>query len=88
MWHAIVIAIVLLSLRYYPEEKNVECLLLKWKWKYVPNRSEHWFKRRTWLEEQVLLYITWTGNARILDMSESQCRQIYPDMYNVVNMPE
>ena len=50
-------------------EKKVECLLLRQKWKNAsnPNRSEQWFKRRTWLEELVLLYINWTGNATILD---------------------
>ena len=30
--------LLLLLLKYYPEEKNVECLLLKQKWKNVPNR--------------------------------------------------
>ena len=51
-------------------EKKVECLLLRQKWKNVSNtnRSEQWFKRRTWLEELVLLYINWTGNATILDI--------------------
>ena len=39
-------------------------------------------------EEQVLLYITWTGNARILNMSESQLGQICLDMCNFVNIPE
>ena len=36
---------------------------------------------------QVLLYIIWIGNAKIVDMSESQCEQIYPDMCSIVNMP-
>ena len=28
------------------------------------------FKQRTWREEQVLFYMIWTGNARILNMPE------------------
>ena len=28
-------------------------------------------KRRTWLEEQVLVYIIWAGNVMILDIPES-----------------
>ena len=39
--------------------------------KNVLNKFGHWFKRRTRLEEQVVLYIIWTGSARILNMSES-----------------
>ena len=39
--------LILLLLKYYPEEKNVECLLLKQKLKNVPNRSEQVFERRT-----------------------------------------
>ena len=50
--------------------------------------DEQWFKKIPWLKEQVLLYITWTGNARILNMSESQCGQIFLDMCNFVNIPE
>ena len=56
--------------------------------KNAPIRSEKWFKRRTWLKEQILLYISWIGNARILNLSESQCGQICLDMCNFVNMPE
>ena len=82
------ILLLLLLLKYYPEEKIFECLLLKQQWKNVPNRSEQWFKRRTWLEELVLLYIIWTGNTRILDVSESHCGQICPDTWNAVSMPE
>ena len=52
--------LLLLILKYYPE-----------KWKNVSNRFELWFKRITWLEEQVLLYVIWTGNAKMLNMSES-----------------
>ena len=58
------------------------------KLKNVSTRSEQWFKKRTWLKEQVLLYIIWTGNARILYTSESQCEQICLDMSNFVNIPE
>ena len=36
--------LLLLLLKYYPEEKNLECLLLKQKFKNVPNRSEELFK--------------------------------------------
>ena len=70
------------------EEKNTDCLLLKQKWKNVPNRPEQWFKRRTWLEGQVLLYIVWTCNAKVLNMSEPQCGQICLDLCNFVNMHE
>ena len=52
------------------QKKNVECFLLKQRWKKVPNRFEQWFKRRTWLEEQVLIYTIWTGSARILNITE------------------
>ena len=37
-------------------------------------------------EEPDLLYIIWAGNARIRDMSESQCGQICPDICNFVMM--
>ena len=72
---SMLLLLLLLLLKSHPEGKNVECLLLK-QWENVPNRSKKWFKRRTLFEEQVLLYITWTSNARILNMSESQCGQI------------
>ena len=39
--------LILLLSKYYPEEKNVECLLLKQKSKNVPNRSGQLFERRT-----------------------------------------
>ena len=39
--------LLLLLLKYYPEERNIECLLLNQKWKNVLNNSEQWFKRRT-----------------------------------------
>ena len=67
-WHAIIIVIIAIEILSW--RKNVECLLLKQKWENVPNSSDQWFKRRTWLEEQVLLYIIWTGNGRILNISE------------------
>ena len=67
---------------------SLSCLIMKQKWKNVPSRSEQWFKRRTWLEEPGLLYITWTINDRILNMSGSQCWQISLDMCNSVNMLE
>ena len=59
-----------------------------WNTKLKNENVKQWFKRRTWLEEQVLFCITWTGIARILNMSESQCGQIRLDMCNIVNMPE
>ena len=64
--------------------KNVGCLLLKQKLKNVP-WFEQWFKRRTWLEEQVLVYTIWTGKTRILNMPEST--EIYPNMgkYSSIN---
>ena len=34
------------------------------------------------------LYVIWTGNARIMNMSEYQCGQICPDISNLVNIPE
>ena len=79
--------LLLLLFKNYPEEKNVEWLRLKWK--NAPNRSKQLFKRRTWLEEQVLLYISWTSNAKILNMAESwwQWGQICLNMCNFVNMP-
>ena len=52
----------------------------------VPSRSEQWFKRRAYLEEQSLLFIIWAGNAIILVMSEYQFGQICLDMCNFVNM--
>ena len=79
--------LLLLLLKYHLEEQNVKRLLLQ-KWKNVPNWPEMWFKTRTWLEEQVSLNITWTGNANILNLSESQCGQICLDMCNFVNIPE
>ena len=59
-----------------------------WNKKEKMKMQKQWFKRRTWLEEQVLLYFMWTGNARILNMSESQCGQIRLDMYNFVSVPK
>ena len=85
-WCAIIVVIVVIEVLSWSE--NVECLLYKQKWKTVPDRSEQWFKRRTWLEEQVLLYIFWTDNERILNMSETQCGQICLDMCNFVNICE
>ena len=68
--------------------RQSRCWMLTFETKIDPSRLEQLFKRRTWLEEQVLLYITWTGSARILNMSEFQCGQICLDMCNFVNMPE
>lgn len=68
------------------EKKHAEYLFLKKRWKNAPNRSEWWFRRRTWLEELVLLYIIWTANSRILDMCQYQCGQMCSDMCNFMNM--
>ena len=57
---------LLLLLKYYPEEKNVKCLLLKQQWKNAPEKFEQGFKIRTWPEKQVLVYIIWYGNYIIL----------------------
>ena len=69
---------LLLLLKYYPEEKNVECLLKKKMKKNIPNRFEQGFKRRTWLEEQVLVYTIWASDARVLNMPESA--EIFPNV--------
>ena len=71
-------------------------LLLKRKRKNVLNKFEQWLKRRTWLEEQVLLYIIWTDNARILNKSESaeicpsvgKYASISPTLWICLNMRE
>ena len=89
-WHAIIIVIIIIEVLSWG--KNVECLYLEQK-KNIPKRFEQWLKRRTWLEEQVLVYIIWTGNARILNMPESaeigpKCWQICHNMCNPVNMLE
>ena len=88
-WRTYVVGMLLslFLLKHYPEGKNVENLLSKQQ-KNDPNRSENWFKRRTWFEEQVFLCITWTNNARILNMSEPQCGQICRAMCNFVNISE
>ena len=67
------------------EEQNVECLLLKQKWKDISNRFEQWFKRKTWLEEQMLVYTIWSDDATILNMPESA--EIYKNMGNFKNIP-
>ena len=70
-------------------EKKVECLLLRQKWKNVsnPNRSEQWFKKRTWLEE--LGYFTLIEPVMLRSwISDYQCGQICPDMCNFVIMTE
>ena len=77
-WHAIIIVIVVIEILSL--KKNVECLLLRQKWKNVPNRLEQWFKRRTWLEEQLLVYKIWIGNASILNMPGST--EILPNVGN------
>ena len=67
---------------YWNTTLKKKCWVLTFtKMKNLSNRSEQWFKKRTWFEEQVLFYIT-------LNRSQSQCGQIYFDMYNFANMPE
>ena len=88
--------LLLLLMKCYREEQHVESLLLKQKWENVPNRFGRWFKRRTWLEEQVLLYTIWIGNSKILNMPESaempKCGQIFlhncNKNCNFVDLPE
>ena len=63
----------LLLLKYYPEGKDVECLQLKQKWKIFPNSFEQLLKKRTWLERQVLVYIIWIGNTKVLPESAEIC---------------
>ena len=83
---AIIIVIVIIEKLSW--RKKIWMLTFETKIKNVPNKSEQWFKRRTWLKKQVLFYITWTGHDRILNVSESQCEQICLDMCNFANMPE
>ena len=73
-WNTILKKKILNVYFWYKNEKN------------DPNRYEQWFKTR--LEGQVLLYITWAGKVRIINISESQFRQICLDMCNFVSMPE
>ena len=40
------------------------------------------------LKSRCCFTLLWTGNVRILNISESQCGQIYLDMFTFVNMPE
>ena len=55
---------------------------------YFWNENEKGFQRRSWPEKQVLLYIIWTGNASILNMSEPQFGQICIDVCNFVSIGE
>ena len=63
---------------------------------YFWNKNEKMFQRdlssylkeETWLGEQVLLYIFWTCNAWIQNISEFQCGQISLDMRNFVKIPK
>ena len=59
-WRAIIsgmlLLLLLLFLKQYPEAKNVEYLLLKQESKNFSNRFGQGFKRRALLEEQVLVY--------------------------------
>lgn len=62
----ILLLLLLFLLKYYLEEKYVEWLLLKPKWKNDPNRFKQRFKRRAWLEKQTLACIVWTGKYTII----------------------
>ena len=77
--------LLLLSLlKDYTEDKNVECLALKQKWKNVPNRFKQWFKGTTWLKKQVFVYTIWTDNARTPESAET-----YPNVgkYYSISVP-
>ena len=84
--------LLLLLLKYYPEKKkNVECLLLKKKQKRkkVPKGSEQWFKKRTWLEKQAILWPVMQGSSICLNLLKyARMRDIFLDICNVVNMAE
>ena len=84
---AIIIAIVFIEILSW-RIKMLNVYFLKHKWKNVPNRSEQCFIKKTWLEEQVLFYIIWIGNAMVLNISEFQCGKICLDMCDFVNIPE
>ena len=80
--HFIIIFIVIIEILSWREE----CWLstFETKMKNVP-WFERLFKRRTWLEEQVLVNTIWTGDARIMNMSKSA--EIYPNIgkYSSIN---
>ena len=75
-------------------KKYVESLLLTQKLKKCSKQIWTVFKRRTWIEEHVLVYNIWNGNARILNMPEyiswnmHKCGQICIDISKLVNMSE
>ena len=62
---------ILLLLKYYSEEQNVECLLLKQKWKMFQIDLNSDLKEEPDLKSRCLVYTFWTGNARALNMHES-----------------
>ena len=62
---------LLLLLKYYPEEQNVECLLLKKKRKMFQIDFHSDLKEEPDLKSRRLVYTFWTGNARTLNMPES-----------------
>ena len=49
--------LLLLLMQHYPEEKMVNVYFWNNNEKNAPSRSGQWFKRGTWVEELVLLYI-------------------------------
>ena len=58
-------------MKYYSEEQNVECLLLKQKWKMFQIDLNSDLKQEPDLKSRCLAYTFWTGNARALNMHES-----------------
>ena len=58
-------------MKYYSEEQNVECLLLKQKWKMFQIDLNSDLKQEPDLKSRCLVYTFWTGNARALNMHES-----------------
>ena len=62
--------LLLLLLKYYPEEQNVECLLLKQKWKIFQINLNSDLKEEPDSKVRCLVYTFWTCNARTLDMPE------------------
>ena len=75
-----------LLLKYHPEEKNVECLLLK-QWENVPNRSKKWFKEEPYLKSRccfTLLELVMLGSWICLNPNVGNML----GMCNFVNMPE
>ena len=61
----------------YSEEKNVKCFFWNKNEKLFQIDSNSDLKKKTWLEEELLVSIIWVGNARVLNMPESA--EIFPN---------